>query len=144
MKAMAREIETIGPIEKETGALFGSLWHRLTDEQYRQSVQLFTKRFVANGFDLEWFRGKKCLDAGCCSGRYAVAMALHGAAHVTECDISESGLDTAQQRTAEFSDIRFEQGSVIDLPLVRSASDPATIELLVIGEGNHRIMATRA
>jgi len=39
-------------VEKETGQLFGSLWHRLDDEQYSESVALFAKRFEANGFDL--------------------------------------------------------------------------------------------
>lgn len=113
----------VGPIEQETGALFGSLWHRLTDEQYRQSVQLFARRFADNGFDLKWFNGKKCLDAGCGSGRYAVAMAMHGAAEVIGCDISASGLETARQRTAEFPNIRFEQGSVIDLPFPDASFD---------------------
>ena len=110
-------------IEQETSELFGSLWHRLTDEQYRESVVLFTKRFQANGFDLGWFRGKKCLDAGCGSARYAVAMAMHGASEVVGCDISESGLATARQRTAQFDNIRFEQGSVLDLPFAEASFD---------------------
>lgn len=69
-------------VEEKTGKLFGGLWHALSDEQYRESVELFRKRFVANGFDLGWFAGKTCLDAGCGSGRYGVAMAMHGAAQV--------------------------------------------------------------
>ena len=33
----------ISNLEKETGALFGGLWTSLTDVQYRDSVELFTK-----------------------------------------------------------------------------------------------------
>ena len=76
-------------VERATGELFGSLWGKLTDQQYRESVDLFRRRFEANGFDLSWFTGKRCLDAGTGSGRYAVAMAMHGA-DVVGCDISEA------------------------------------------------------
>lgn len=85
-------------VEQQTGELFGSLWHRLTDEQYQESVDLFRKRFEANDFDLAWFEGKKCLDAGTGSGRYAVAMAMHGASEVIGVDVSTSGLDTPLHR----------------------------------------------
>ena len=52
-----------------TGALFGNLWKDLSLDQFRESVELFTKRAHANNFDLEWLKGKTCLDAGCGSGR---------------------------------------------------------------------------
>ncbi len=106
----------ISVVEKETGALFGSLWTSLSDEQYRDSVELFTKRAVANHFDLEWLKSKKCLDAGCGSGRYSVALAIHGAGSVTAVDVSEAGLAEASRRAAEFSQITFKQASVLDLP----------------------------
>jgi ubiquinone/menaquinone biosynthesis C-methylase UbiE len=103
-------------VESETGKLFGTLWHQLNDDQYRQSVALFSRRFEANGFDLNWFKGKRCLDAGCGSGRYSIAIALQGAAEVVGCDISESGLSTARERAAHLPVVRFEKGSVLALP----------------------------
>lgn len=109
--------------EKTTGELFGSLWHRLDDAQYRESVELFTRRFRANGFDLGWFKGKKCLDAGCGSGRYGVAMALHGAAEVIGCDISDNGLATARERAASVPNLSFRKGSVLDLPFADASFD---------------------
>ncbi len=54
-----------GTIPDATGSLFGDLWHRYGDDLFENSVNLFTARFKANGFDLKWFRGKRCLDAGC-------------------------------------------------------------------------------
>src|SRR5689334_3112262 len=109
--------------EKVTAELFGSLWGRLDDAQYRDSVELFAKRFRANGFDLNWFNGKRCLDAGCGSGRYAVAMALHGAAEVVGCDISESGLANARERAVAVSNLTFKKGSVLDLPFPDATFD---------------------
>jgi len=73
-------------------------------------------RFAANGFDLEWFQGKRCLDAGCGGGRYAIAMARLGASEVIGCDISAEGLVDARCRAAGMSNVRFEQASVLDLP----------------------------
>lgn len=70
-------------LELETGELFGGLWKPLSDEHFRDSVELFTKRAIANKFDLNWLKQKKCLDAGCGSGRYSVALALHGASQIS-------------------------------------------------------------
>ena len=101
---------------KETGALFGGLWHRYDNDLFEQSVSLFARRFEANGFDLAWFRGKRCLDAGCGGGRYAIAMARLGAREVIGCDISAEGLADARQRAAGMSNVHFEEASVLDLP----------------------------
>jgi len=108
--------------ERKTGELFGSLWSRLTDQQYRESVDLFRSRFLANGFDLDWFKDKECLDAGTGSGRYAVSMALHGAT-VVGCDISESGLVTARERAEGIPNLSFKFGSVLDLPFPEASFD---------------------
>lgn len=103
-------------VEKATGELFGSLWPGLTDEQYRESVELFTKRAKANFFDLDWLVGKRVLDAGCGSGRSSVAMVAHGAAEVQAIDISESGLADARKRARNHPNIIFKHASVLDLP----------------------------
>lgn len=112
-------------LESQTGDLFGSLWSSLSDDQYRDSVDLFTKRAMANQFDLDWLKGKDCLDAGCGSGRYSVALALHGVASVTAVDISDSGLKEASRRAKDFPQISFQQASVLDLPF-----DDATFDFV--------------
>jgi SAM-dependent methyltransferase len=109
-------------VELVTGELFGQLWPRLSDEQYRESVELFRARFLANGFDLSWFSGKKCLDAGTGSGRYAVAMAMHGA-RVVGCDVSESGLATARERAKLIPGLTFARASVLNLPFPDASFD---------------------
>lgn len=103
-------------VERNTGELFGPLWERLSDQQYQESVDLFTKRAIANSFDLGWLRGKRVLDAGCGSGRYSMALAIHGASEIIGIDISEGGLSEAQRRTMDFPQISFRHASVLDIP----------------------------
>ena len=110
-------------IKSTTGALFGSLWKDLSSDQFKESVELFTKRAQANNFDLEWLQGKTCLDAGCGSGRYSVALALHGAREITAVDVSSSGLETAKENAKEFDQIQFQQASVLDLPFPNESFD---------------------
>jgi ubiquinone/menaquinone biosynthesis C-methylase UbiE len=103
-------------VEARTGQLFGDLWHKLDEEQFEQSVDLFARRFEANGFDLSWFEGKTCLDVGCGGGRYTIAMSRLGAARAVGCDLSEEGLADARARAADMTNVSFEQASALDLP----------------------------
>ncbi len=103
-------------VETRTGRLFGDLWHKLDNEQFGQSVDLFAKRFEANGFNLSWFEGKQCLDVGCGGGRYTIAMGRMGASRAVGCDLSEDGLADARARAAGMANVTFEQASALDLP----------------------------
>jgi ubiquinone/menaquinone biosynthesis C-methylase UbiE len=110
-------------VEQTTGQLFGDLWYRYDSNLFEQSVALFAERLTANRFDLEWLRGKTCLDAGCGGGRYSIAMARFGAARVVGCDISESGLKDAGKRAAGMSAVEFRRASVLDLPFADETFD---------------------
>jgi ubiquinone/menaquinone biosynthesis C-methylase UbiE len=103
-------------VEARTGQLFGDLWHKLDDEQFEQSVDLFASRFAANGFDLSWFAGKTCLDVGCGGGRYTIAMGRLGAVRAVGCDLSEEGLADARSRATGMANVAFEQASALNLP----------------------------
>ncbi|MDA7546259.1 class I SAM-dependent methyltransferase [Alphaproteobacteria bacterium] len=103
-------------IEKYTGELFGGLWQNLTDEQFRSSVELFTNRAIENKFDLSWIKGKSCLDAGCGSGRYSVALSMHNAKTIQAIDISKSGIEEAKIRCKKFENISFLNCSLLNLP----------------------------
>src|SRR5204863_2120031 len=46
---------------------------------------------------LEPLEGKRILDVGCGSGRYCIAFALRGAAHVTGLDVAPAMLDLARK-----------------------------------------------
>jgi len=112
-----------GDVAAQTGKLFGDLWHKLDGDQYEESVGLFARRFEANGFDLNWFKDKKCLDAGCGGGRYTVAMGRLGAQESVGVDVSETGIADAHQRAAKEASVRFEVASVLDLPFEDGSFD---------------------
>lgn len=107
----------------ETGRLFGDLWHRYDDELFEESVALFGRRFEANGFDLSWFRGKRCLDAGCGGGRYSIALGRLGAAQVIGCDVSSEGIRDCRRRAEGMPTVSFAEASVLDLPFEDASFD---------------------
>jgi len=82
--------DKIRKTEIELSKIYHPVWNSFTKDQFKDAVTLFGGRLKANGFDLEWFKGKKCIDAGCGSGRYVQAMLDLGAEEVVGVD-----LDTA-------------------------------------------------
>ena len=110
-------------VHQSTATLYGDLWHRYDADLFEQSVNLFAQRFKANGFDLSWFEGKKCLDAGCGGGRYTIAMARLGAGEVIGCDITASGLANAQIRSTGILNVSYDTASVDDLPFLDRSFD---------------------
>ena len=112
-------------MERETGRLFGELWSRYDDRLFKESVELFSRRWRENGEAMDYFRGKRCLDAGCGGGRYSFAVALMGASQVVGVDVGEAGLADARKRAQEVGtrNIEFHQASVLDLPFDDEAFD---------------------
>lgn len=106
-----------------TGHLFEKLWAPYDDRLFEESAALFGRRFELNGFDLAWFRGKRCLDVGCGGGRYSIAMARLGAAEVIGVDVGEQGLRDAERRAETLRTVRFQKASVLDLPFPDASFD---------------------
>lgn len=106
------------PEEKITGALYGSLFTAYDEKLFDESVGLFFTRQQKWETDLEWFRGKRCLDAGCGGGRFVVALAKLDAAEVVGIDISADAVGAANARiTARgLSNARTLQASVLEIP----------------------------
>lgn len=103
-------------VEKITGSVFGKLWHHYDDTLFKQSVELFRKRWEANGESPDFFHGKTCLDAGCGGGRYSIAMALMGAKKVMGIDVGEEGLKDGAKRadSLRLSQVEFQRKSILD------------------------------
>ena len=111
------------PLRQRTESVFGGLWGRYDEGLFDESVALFKSRFLANGFDMGWFGGKRCLDAGCGGGRYALAMLRAGASHVVACDIALEGLFDAKRRAAPTLQLTLQRASVLDLPYADESFD---------------------
>jgi ubiquinone/menaquinone biosynthesis C-methylase UbiE len=112
-------------LERQTGQLFSDLWHRYDDDAFKQSVLLFEKRWRANGENPDFFKGRKCLDAGCGGGRYSIAMGMLGAEQVVGLDVGVMGLDDARCRAASLglNQVSFKEGTVLELPFADGSFD---------------------
>ncbi len=112
-------------IEQKTGNLFGKLFPAYDDARFKASLELFKKRFAANAFPLKWFRGKKCLDAGCGGGRYSIALCLLGAKQVVGIDLAPRSLRDAVVRAKKLGgqNIIFKKASLERIPYPNQSFD---------------------
>lgn len=110
-------------LERDTGELFSGLWSPYDENLFEQSVELFTDRLRIIGFDLNWFKGKTVLDAGCGGGRNAIAMARLGAKLSCGIDIGEGGIEDAKRRAANLNNTAFKVSSILDIPHESNAFD---------------------
>ncbi|MCB0344579.1 MAG: class I SAM-dependent methyltransferase [Bdellovibrionales bacterium] len=88
--------------------------YRAKADDFDHFVKFLVDRLAVNGIDSSIFKGKKCLDAGCGSGRGSIFMLSCGASHVTGVDLSEQNVETARlaAQTKNFTNCEFEQGDV--------------------------------
>jgi SAM-dependent methyltransferase len=105
-------------IEAFTADLYGRCWTYYTDAEFLGMAKLFQRRFEKSGVMID-VKGKRCIDLGCGSGRYAVAMADLGASESYGFDLSDLAIKEATERAERlgYADrCRFEQGSMLELP----------------------------
>jgi len=105
--------------EAVVAELYSQCWAHYDDAAFLRTVDLFADRFRLNGVSMDFLRGAECLDAGCGSGRYTIAMARLGAAHAVGIDISVRAIREARQRWQRLSlpgEVQFVEGSVIAMP----------------------------
>jgi ubiquinone/menaquinone biosynthesis C-methylase UbiE len=97
---------SFGSKEQETALsvkeLYETAWTSYSERTYDYSLELIHKRLRANGWDADFFREKKCLDGGCGTGRFAIAMAQLGAAESIGIDIGIRSLDFADRQKNRF------------------------------------------
>lgn len=103
---------------RKTSGIYGDLFTAYSKEQFEDSVQLFYKRHKMWGIDLNWFKDKVCLDAGCGGGRFVVALTQLGAKKVYGIDLSKGAVKAAQERCQERNLLNTEirHASVLELP----------------------------
>ncbi len=111
--------------EQKTGDIYGSLFSNYSKELFDESVSLFEKRHKIWGIDLNWFKNKKCLDAGCGGGRFVVALANLGSSYVNGIDVSFDAVKVANERIKDrnIQNAHVLQGSVLDIPFEQNTFD---------------------
>lgn len=104
--------------QDNTGTIYGSLFSNYDEKLFEDSVELFLMRHKRWEIDTEWFRGKRCLDAGCGGGRFMVALAWLGAEEVRGIDISTEAAALANKRFSERGIAQAEArvASVLNIP----------------------------
>jgi len=97
--------------------LYEIAWTSYSEKTYDHSLDLIHKRLKANGMNADFFRGKKCLDGGCGTGRFAIAMAQLGAVQSIGIDIGTRSLDFAdkQRERLGLSNVSFQEMSADNL-----------------------------
>jgi len=111
-------------LEVATSDLYSDLWRGFRDEELTcESVALLEGRLPRRVL-AEFVVGKRVLDMGCGSGRYAVALAKLGAARVDAIDVQAKAYSSARRVAEELGlGVVFHEGSVHALPFEDSSFD---------------------
>ncbi|MBI3320850.1 MAG: methyltransferase domain-containing protein [Candidatus Omnitrophica bacterium] len=105
--------------EEVVAELYSQCWANYDDEAFLGTVSLFEERFAVNNIALDFLHGATCLDAGCGSGRYTLAMARLGATWSVGIDISREAIRQATERSHRLGvadRVSFCHGSVLAMP----------------------------
>jgi SAM-dependent methyltransferase/uncharacterized protein YbaR (Trm112 family) len=105
-------------VQVATARSFGYEWQSFS-EMYDEWERSFFNYMQPHGRD--FFRGKRVLDAGCGSGRFAYYAARFGA-EVWAVDLGPS-VEVARRNTAEAGDVRVVQADLHDLPFAPESFD---------------------
>lgn len=110
---------------KKTGDIYGSLFTEYSDNLFEESIELIIKRHKMWGIDLDWFKDKKCLDAGCGGGRFCVALSRWGAEKVRGIDISKNAVKEANIRFKKrnLDQAKAIEASVLEIPFDNNEFD---------------------
>lgn len=111
--------------EQITAIVFGDTFSLYDDKSFEEFVAPFYTRLKNNGINLEVFKDKRCLDAGCGGGRGSILMAQCGAREVIGVDFSERNIESCRKRARQknFSNLHFFQHSLMELPFEDESFD---------------------
>lgn len=111
--------------KEKTAGIYGNLFTSYSDKLFDESVDLFFMRHKKWGIDLNWFKDKVCLDAGCGGGRFLVALSRLGAKEVRGIDISQEAVDVANERLRKrgITRAKAQRASILEIPFENSYFD---------------------
>ena len=89
--------------EKIHENVYGKTFSLYGKKDMEEFINPFAVRFERNGLNKkDFFKGMKCLDAGCGNGRGTLFMLLNGASHVTAVDVSPTNIKNTEKFVNEF------------------------------------------
>jgi ubiquinone/menaquinone biosynthesis C-methylase UbiE len=111
--------------EQLTAIVFGDTFALYDEASFDEFIVPLYQRLNANGIDLDVFRGKRCLDAGCGGGRGSILMARAGAREVVGVDLSPTNIESSGKRARQkgLTNVTFQQQSLMDLPFADASFD---------------------
>lgn len=111
--------------EQVTAIVFGDTFSLYDEQSFDEFVSPLYTRLKNNGIDLNIFKGKRCLDAGCGGGRGSILMAQCGAKEVIGIDFSSTNIESCRKRAKQkgFTNLSFMQHSLMDLPFEDESFD---------------------
>lgn len=112
-------------IEDITKFVYGETFARYDKAAFLAFLRPLEVRLAKNDIPLEVFRGKRCLDAGCGSGRGTVLMARAGAREVIAVDLADKNLETTRMHCRNFNldNVSVRHASLLELPLETASFD---------------------
>lgn len=118
--------EEPGEVKEKTGEVYGKLWNKFTmEDQIEKSVGLIRDRFLPNGFDMKYLKGKNAIDIGCGSGRFTFALSKLGCANVIGVDYGDRGIAIAREalKKTGIKGVSFKKANVLALPFENESFD---------------------
>ena len=105
-----------------TSDLYSDLWRGFSRESYVEEARALIARRMGDEFIAESIVGKRCLDIGCGSGRYSIALAMLGAKEVIAVDFQAKAFaEAAVLARQENLPIKFQECDVLALPFENSS-----------------------
>jgi ubiquinone/menaquinone biosynthesis C-methylase UbiE len=109
--------EKASELEVATSDLYSELWLDFEDEALTRESKTLLERRLPPAVIAESIVGKRVIDVGCGSGRYAIALAQIGAAAVTAVDFQRKAFAPAQRWCEEHGvAVDFREANVLELP----------------------------
>jgi ubiquinone/menaquinone biosynthesis C-methylase UbiE len=111
--------------EQVTAIVFGDTFSLYDEQSFDEFVAPLYIRLKNNGIDMDVFRGKRCLDAGCGGGRGSILMAQCGAKEIVGVDFSATNIESCRKRAEQkgFKNMSFYQHSLMELPFEDESFD---------------------
>ncbi|WKZ36507.1 MAG: class I SAM-dependent methyltransferase [Anaerolineales bacterium] len=121
---MSNELR-LSEFEQLTAIVYGDTFALYDEKSFDEFLSPFYSRLKANKIDLNIFKDKRCLDAGCGGGRGSILMAQCGAREVIGVDLSPANIESSRKRAAQkgFTNLTFQQHSLIELPFEDESFD---------------------